>query len=173
MRRIVIIFLFIGLLGCHKTDVITRFSEENEMQREFYVYPSTLRMANLEENEEFNSFIKDFREGQYFIFDKNNENKHIIEDLKSEMQEEGFEEAMTLQDRERNVSVYIQETKVPKIAAIIEEDSTFNIIQIKGIVNITKLPGIIQNYNSDDFFNVIDFFEKDKNSYDHGPHSQD
>ncbi len=173
MRLLIILTLVTGLSGCSRPDTITRFAEENPMEKQFYVYPSTLRMANLEQKEDFNELIEDFVKGQYFVFLNNTENARLIAELKADLTEEGFEEVMTYRNKDRDGVVYIQERKVPRLAAILETDSTFNIVQVQGLVNIAKIPKLIQEFDESDYLNVLDVINFNPNQHEGGPHSQD
>lgn len=172
MRILLLISILPALLCCTRLDSITKFSEDNEMEKQYYVYPSTLRMANLEQNEDYNELIEDFVKGQYFIFRKDSINDLLIEGLKADMADEGYEEAMSYRAKNGNADIYIQESKVPKIAAIHETDSTYNIVQVEGFVNLAKIPKIIEDFNEDNFVNILDIINLDLSNEHHGPHSE-
>lgn len=173
MRILILITLLPALLCCTRLDSITKFSEENKMEKQYYVYPSTLRMANLEQNEDFDELIEDFVKGQYFIFAKDSINEILIDQLETDMADEGYEEAMSYRAKNGNAIIFVQERKVPKIAAIHETDSTYNIVQIEGYVNIAKIPKLLQEFDNDKFLNVLDILKINPNSEHRGPHSQD
>ena len=166
--------IMLGLLSCNKTDSITRFSEENKMDKQYYVYPSTLRMVNLEENEEYYKLIEGFEKGQFFSLLNTPENSNLISKLKDDMTKEGFEEAMFYKSKDRDVTVYLLEKNTPKIAAILEGDSTFNIVQVEGLINITKLPALLEYFDTADYLNVLDVINyKPPNEHHSEQHSQD
>lgn len=173
MRIVFIIAVTLSLIGCNRKDSITKFSEENEMDKEYYVYPSTLRMANLNESEEFNEAVEEFVMGKYFRMSNTSENSILIEELKAKMKNEGYEEAMSIKNKDQHVEVYVLERKVPLISAIFEEDSSFSIAQVEGIINIAKIPEFLKNYDNDDYINLLDFIQSDQNSSKHEHHSQD
>ena len=173
MRILIFITIMLGLLSCNKTDSITRFSEENTMDKQYYVYSSTLRMVNQEENEDYYELIEGFRKGQVFTLSVTPENSLLVDDLKNNMTDEGFEEAMFYKSKDRNVTVYLWERKIPKIAAIIESDSTFNIVQVEGLINIAKIPALLENFDKADYLDVLDVINYKPNKHHSEQHSQD
>lgn len=173
MRIILIIAFVPWLISCNQQDSITRFSEENEMDRPLVVYPSTLRMANLEQNEDYDEFVNDFRKGQFYSLSNDKENTLLIKKLKKDMISEGYEEAMMYKSGDQDITVYIWERKIPKIAAILESDSTFNIIQIEGLVYIAKIPKLLENFEEADYLNVLDIMNINENHRHGEAHSQD
>jgi len=173
MKRILFITIMLGLLSCNKTDSITRFSEENKMDKQYYVYPSTLRMVNLEENKEYYELVEGFKKGQFFSLSNTSENSRLVSKLKEDMIREGFEEAMFYKSRGRDVTVYLLEKNTPKIAAILESDSTFNIIQVEGLINITKIPALMQYFDKADYLDVLDVINYKPNEHHSEQHSQD
>lgn len=173
MRVILIIACIPWLLSCTQRDSITRFSEDNEMDKQYYVYPSTLRMVNLEQKEEFNDLVNDFRKGQFYILSNNTENALLVKELKEDMAKEGYEEAMMFKSGDQDITVYIWERKVPRIAAILESDSTFNIMQVEGLINIAKIPKLLENFDESDYLNVLDIINYNTNEHHSEEHSQD
>jgi hypothetical protein len=163
----------IGMLSCNNTDSITRFSEENKMDKQYYVYPSTLRMVNLEENEEFYELIEDFKKGQFFSISNTPENSELVSELKATMVDEGFEEAMIYKSRDRDVTVFLLEKKIPKIAAIIKRDSTFNIVQVEGLINVAKIPALLEYFDKAEYLDVLDVINYKSNEHHSEQHSQD
>ncbi len=161
------------MLSCNKKDSITRFSEENKMDKEYYVYPSTLRMVNLEQNEEFYELIEEFKKGQFFSISNTPENSELVSKLKVTMVEEGFEEAMVYKSKDRDITVYLLEKKIPKIAAIIEMDSTFNIVQVEGLINVSKIPALMEYFDKADYLDVLDVVNYNSNKHHSEHHSQD
>jgi hypothetical protein len=159
MRALLMLIIITVMPGCNRTDSITRFGEEHKMDRQYYVYPSTLRMANLKQDEEFYKLIGDFEKGEFYSLSNTPENSDLVNQLKNDMIKEGFEEAMMYNARDRDVTVYVRERKVPKIAAILETDSTYNIIQIEGLINITKIPKLIKYFDKADYLNVLEIIQ--------------
>lgn len=173
MRSLLIIAIFPWLLSCNRTDSITRFSKENKMDKQYYVYPSTLRMVNLEENEEYYKLIEGFKKGQFYSLSISAENTGLVNELKDDMMDEGYEEVMFYKSRDRDVTVYLWERKVPKIAAIVENDSTYNIIQVEGLVNIAKFPELMEYLDNAEYLDVMQVIKNKPNEHHSEQNSQD
>lgn len=171
--RVLLILAFIPwLLSCDRRDSITRFGEENETDRQYVVYPSTLRMVNLEHNEEYDELVNEFRKGQFFSLSNNKENSSLVKDLENDLILEGFEEAMMYKSGDQDVTVYICERKIPRIAAILKSDSIFNIIQVEGLINIAKIPKLMEDFDESDYINVLDVIKYNRKEHHSESHSQ-
>ena len=173
MRAELLIVVILCLPGCNRMDSITRFSEENEIDKQYCVYPSTLRMVNLEQNQDYYELVEEFKKGQFYSISNTPENSELVRKLKIDMVDEGYEEAMFYKSRDRDVIVYLWERKVPKIAAVIESDSTFNIIQIEGLINVAKIPELMEYFDRADYLNVLDVINFKPNEHHSEQNSQD
>ncbi|GEM_PF-3246153 len=172
MKNLIILLFALLIFGCDTRDSITRFSEDNHMDREYYVYPSTLRMINLEQNEDFNELIEDLVKGRYFSIEKKAESKELIDGLRADLVEEGFEEVMTFHNSKADAGVYILDARAPRIAAIIELENEYNVIDVEGMLNVTKIPQLLENFDDEKFLNIIDITQRDKNKHRVEQHTQ-
>lgn len=163
-RSVLPLVIMLSMVSCQRFDSITRFSMDNEMEQEYYIYPSTLRMINVEENEDFNQMVEDFRKGQLFVIKINEENDKLVEKLRKDISKEGYEEAMSFDSPSQQALVYVLDEKVPKMAAIMQSDSLYRIFQVEGLINIAKLPKVMQSFDSDDYLNVLEVikYEEDE-----------
>jgi len=167
MRILILVTVIASLVSCKKKDSITRFSEEHQMEKALYIYPSTLRMVNLKQNPDYNEFIEGLEKARYFSLKNNGENEKLIEELKADLLDEGYEEAITFRDKNNNAVVYVQDKKTPHVAAVIEMPEHYNVIDMVGMVNIAKIPALLESFNDKEFLNVIDITEKDKERKQH------
>jgi hypothetical protein len=164
------IVLIIGIIH-FRTDALTaqsatvsRIKENKKPDLALYFYPSTLRMINLSDNEDFDQLVKEIRKIRFFQWGLENnpdiDEKSLIRDLT----EEDFEECMVIQTGEMDMMVYGREQrkKQPELVAIVETKHQIQLLDIQGIVNVAKIPALINNLNSADFINVLDLNNKKK-----------
>jgi hypothetical protein len=172
MRTIIVLAFLSILISCSRKDSITRFGEENKMDRQYYLYPSTLRMVNLEKDEEYYDMVEGFKKGVFYSLSSTPENSALVKKLQHDLIKEGYEEAMQYRSGEQNVTVYVWDKKTPKIAAILKSDSTFNVMQMEGMIHIVKIPELLESFDKADFIMLPDMIKVSKNPQNVEDHSQ-
>ncbi len=173
IKLTVFILVTLGFTSCNSKDCITKFAENNEMDKQFYVYPSTFDMINKKDNEVLNDLIKDFELGQCFILNNSQENRSKLVSLKEKMLEENYSEIASISSPEHSLTLYLLDQKPVLTAAILTTDSTINIIQVTGMINYLKIPELMQSENYKDALSIFDFFKtklKTENIESHPKH---
>ncbi len=165
MRLVVIILLLITLLfsGCHQKDSMRTFRENHPVDLTLAFYPSTLRMVNLAKNEEYNQLIKGIEKGRYFKVSKRDSTQQAIQTLTQGLVKEGYTEVMSIKGSANDMMVYLLEIQPPVTVVITEREKEYMIMEIKGMVNITKLPTLINSFNDDKaFLNIFSLYDTKK-----------
>ena len=165
MRLVVIIILLITLLfsGCQQKDSLRTFRQNHPVDLTLAFYPSTLRMVNLAKNEEYNELIKGIEKGRYFKVNKRDSTEQAIQALTQGLQEEGYTEVMSIRGSANDMDVYMLESKPPVTVVVAEREKEYLIIEVKGMVNVTKLPRLINSFNNDkEFLNIFSMYDSNK-----------
>ncbi len=157
IKLTVFMLVALGLASCNSRDCITKFAENNEVDKQIYVYPSTLEMINKSESEILNDLFKDFELGQYFVLDNTAENVSKIEILRAKMLAKKYSEIASFSSANKIVTVYSLEQNPIKTAAIFTTDSTINIIQVTGAINYLKIPELMHSENYKDVLSIFEF----------------
>lgn len=165
---ITIVFSLMVLQGCQHKDPVTKFRESVQIKKTFYFEPSTLRMINLKQNPDFNEAVKNVEEGRFFMVERNAHTDSAVYRLKEDVATAGFDELMTLRNRNTDIVIYALDKEKPVILGIALTDTVYNIVEVRGMINLAKIPGILNQVNNDEFLNVMSL----TNSPKRNPHGE-
>jgi hypothetical protein len=134
---------------------VDRFMEAHRPSQKFFLYPSTLRMVNLEKNPDFYAVVREIDKLRVLMYDKAETgfSAQTVHTLSKEVQAEEYEELMTFQTKEQRVHLYsLGEDDTPEgVVGLVETDDTIILTDLEGFVN---LPALLQLFQSD--FNIED-----------------
>ena len=156
------LFTMLFFSGCHQKDSVTAFRENHPIDLALTFYPSTLRMVNLAKNEEFNQLVKEVEKGRYYKVNKKEDTQQAIHTLMQDLQEEGYEEIMSVTGNANDVAVYTLERQNPVMVVIAEREEDYAIIQVEGMINIVQIPKLINSFNDEEFLNIFSIYDQKK-----------
>jgi hypothetical protein len=156
--------LLISIVACKEQNAVSEFAENNENAFKLYFYPSTLRMINIDQNPEYNSMIKEVKQARYFRLDSAQLAAANILELKSGLKQEGFEEVMSLQNKNNNIKVLALDKKIPEFVVLSESENELMLLEIQGMINVAKVPKLYQSFQSNAFLDVLNLKEKKNNN---------
>ncbi|MEM9676375.1 MAG: DUF4252 domain-containing protein [Bacteroidota bacterium] len=144
-----------SLASLAQSRTVDRFMEEHQPSQKFFLYPSTLRMVNLEKNPDFYALVRNIDKLRVLMYDKNENgfSAQTIRTLSQEVEAEEYEELMTFQTKEQRVHLYsLGEDDTPEgVVGLVETDDTIILTDLEGFVN---LPALLQLFQGD--FNFED-----------------
>ena len=161
MRIILSLFLTIFSLSSYaQNSAVTDFKENHETALSLYFYPSTLRMVNIEQNPEFNEMIRQVKKARFFRMDSGTVSKDDLNNLVSELTEDGFEEVMFVKNKNMDLKVWGLETKNPELVIISKSDEELMLLEINGMINIAKIPKLAETFNQNSFLDILKLNKK-------------
>ena len=161
MRIILSLFLTIFSLSSYaQNSAVTDFKENHETALSLYFYPSTLRMVNIEQNPEFNEMIRQVKKARFFRMDSGTVSKDDLNNLVSELTEDGFEEVMFVKNKNMDLKVWGLETKNPELIIISKSDEELMLLEINGMINIAKIPKLAETFNQNSFLDILKLNKK-------------
>jgi hypothetical protein len=115
-------------------------------------------MINLQRNREFDEMIKEIRKARFFKFSKEQLNKSDVDQFINDLDKESYEDYMMMKSGDMDVTVYgpKEGNKITEVVALVDQDSSIMVINIEGMINIAKLPKIVNSFQSEDFINVFE-----------------
>ena len=171
MKKILISFLFI--LGYHLPGVaqeqpLKDFAEDHK-EMKFCFYPSTLRMINLAHDPGFDEMVSGIDKLLVYTLDSaaraDRNYRQIIDKYKGL----GFEELASATGGGLDLYLYGKDRrKENEFVGIINQNDKLTAFYMRGEIDFSKIPGIIQTVKSGDVINPFDF-----NLNDFGKHTQD
>lgn len=149
------IFLIQSFIGFTQNSVVTDFKENHATALSLYFYPSTLRMVNLERNEEFDEMIRNVKKARFFRMDSGAVTKTDLQKLSAKLTEDGFEEIMFLKNKEMDLRVWGIEKRIPETIIISKDGHEVMLLEVNGMINIAKIPKIMESFNENAFLDVL------------------
>ncbi len=144
--------LFFLLLSSYfaygQSKTIAQLKEEEKTHRGFYFYPSTLRMINLQDDQDFNDLVKDIRKIIFFRMKKDAFfESDFYNTIKQLQREENYKEYIILEGPELNW--YVVGKKSPDQVVIFgATPEEHYIIEILGTLDLRRIPGLYREFQS-------------------------
>ncbi|WP_139793730.1 hypothetical protein [Reichenbachiella faecimaris] len=146
--------LTLGLLfGTHlsfgQTSLITDLKKDRLTELSLYFYPSTLRMVNLDKNEEFNRLIQDIEKLIFYKMNGKFENIDLYNLVGQLQTEESFEEYVVIDGPTKKFYLLGREkpTETVGLALMNEEHYVFD---IAGSLELKEIPKLYQYISEND-----------------------
>jgi hypothetical protein len=95
-KLLLVVLLSIPYFTFSQNSAVTAFTEKHDTALTLYFYPSTLRMINLERNQEFDEMIRHVKKARFFRMDSGSVTKEDLQILITKLSEDGFEEMMMI-----------------------------------------------------------------------------
>ncbi len=150
-----ITLLFISYCGLAQNGAVTDFQENHGAALSLYFYPSTLRMMNLERNEEFDEMIRHVKKARFFRMDSAQVTSDDLIALTDQLSKGGFEEIMFIKNKEMDVRVWGAEKRTPETIVISKNGYEVMLLEINGMINVAKIPKIMNSFNENAFLDVL------------------
>ena len=181
MKKSILIFslLFTAVLVQAQSDIIEQLKNDNKTDLSLFFTPSTLRMINLQNNEEFDDMVKDIKKMTFLKLNRNQFDLTQFYDVVSELQkEEDLEEYIVIDGKEQKLYLLGKESPTSTVAmAYFQGD--YYAVDIAGSISISELPKLYEQLSQGDetlkndfanIFNLVnsanDFGNKNKRDYD-------
>ena len=160
--RLLIFCLLLFATSCTKRNAVSEFVEDRDMALSLYFYPSTLRMINIERNPEYDAMIRNVEKARFFKLDSGQVVNVDISKLIAALNNDGFEEVMYVKNKESDIRVLALETEIPEFVILSKSDEEMMLLEITGMINIAKIPKLMQTFNQNGFLDVLSLYG-DKN----------
>ena len=152
MKRSIIILCLIACSSLLKaqSDIIAQFKTDNKTEISLYFYPSTLRMMNLQHNEEFNELIKGIKKMSFLKLNKNRfDFKQFYESIANLQSKENLEEYVVIDGQHQKLYLLGNDSPANTIAMAFFQGEYYA-IDIAGSISIEKLPKLLEQLSQND-----------------------
>lgn len=154
MKKILIgLLTFISLSGFAQERYIKDFAEKDRSARLFYpicLYPSTLRMINLTQNEDYNSFVKGVEKLLIYKLDSS----QLADDHTSWMDKyisRGYEEYVTVYGAQTLKIIGSKDEYV----GLVGNKEQMIAFYLRGRIAAEKIPSLINNFQSNELLGIL------------------
>ncbi|MCP4459183.1 MAG: DUF4252 domain-containing protein [Cytophagales bacterium] len=159
--------LFIGLVvwGLSQPlfaqeDILKDFAE-NRNNSKYCMYPSTLRMINLKNNEAYTELANSFRKFLIYEMDSITVAKGSHRDVMKKYRNEGFEEYVSLIGGGNEVLILGEEKRTNEMVGIFGMGDQVFVFYLLGNIQWQKIPTLINTFAENDLINIFDINEWD------------
>jgi hypothetical protein len=129
-----------GIYGQSKS--ITRFRADHPENSNLFFYRSTLRMLNMDNSPEITDLLKDIEEIRVLNYDKGKQDiaKDKIRELRDNLQQEGFNTMVSMQDKGSHLDLFNRQKhgKTIGFVAIVEGADDLVLIDLVGSIDVKK-----------------------------------
>lgn len=129
---------------------------EDNSERRYCLYPSTLRMINIQKNEAFNELASSFEKFLIYQLDSTAIVEKSYTKMLTNFRDKGYDEYMSIMGAGNNIVILGKEMRTNELTGVMSlEDKSF-VFFLKGNVAWQKIPTIIRTMSDEDLFNVLD-----------------
>ncbi|MEO9966707.1 MAG: hypothetical protein ABJF11_13000 [Reichenbachiella sp.] len=142
------LFIIIAQGSQAQCDIITDLKKDKLTELSLYFYPSTLRMANLDKNEEFNRLIQDIKK---LVFYRMNGKFEMIDlyNIYQELQSNDFEEYVVVDGPKQKFYLLGREKPTETIGLALIEGQYY-IFDIAGSLEVKEIPKLYKYISQND-----------------------
>jgi len=143
---------------------------EDRRERKFCLYPSTLRMINLKQDENFNEMVSSIEKLLIYRLDSAARADRSYVDMLKAYREQGYEEYISAYGGGTNMYLYGNENRNPSefVGIFGDRDMTLA-IYIRGMINWGKIPEFIDTIRDDE---MLQFFDLNSANFGKDTHDQ-
>ncbi|MEM9824523.1 MAG: hypothetical protein AAF985_25780 [Bacteroidota bacterium] len=144
----ILLCLFL-LLACQRpSPLIEELKDTKKVEKAYYLYPSTLRMLNFQDDPSINKLVKEVDRLVVMKLYSDSFNYEKIVDLSTKFQEqEQYEVYLEIENEEQKIYLLGNEKKT---IALGNYDSSYYMADIQGQLNLLVLPEVIESFSSRD-----------------------
>ena len=160
MAKVKSLKIFIIILGLiqpllAQESIFKDYVEEHNT-RSYCLYPSTLRMINLQENEAFDQMASSFEKFLIYELDSISVSNRSFNSMLTSFKAEGFEEYLTIIGAGNYTTVLGQEKRVNEMVGVFGIENQMFAFFLRGNIAWQKIPGLVNTLSKNDLFNVFD-----------------
>lgn len=137
----ILIMACIPIIGFSQSKVMEKLSNTYDDATVLVFYYSTLKMLIPEESTELRELIYNIEKIKVLMIDDLFDGKQEIDQIKEDLNNDGYEEAISIRHEENNIIVYIREKrgKTSGFFFLMEEDNGITALDLVGEIAIDKL----------------------------------
>jgi len=143
-----------------QSSAVTEFKDNHDTSLALYFYPSTLRMVNLQHNQEYDEMIREIKKARFFKLDSGAVTPTDIASLSETLIKSGYEELMVMKSKGNDITVLGLEKRSPEVVVISKNGDECMLLEVTGMINIAKIPKLIDTFSSDGFLDVLNLNQK-------------
>ena len=125
---------------------VADFKEQHTTQQDFYLYPSTLRMVNLEKHPAMYTLVNDVEKLQILLFERASVERPALQKLQQNIRGERYEELISFRQKDSQITVFARggSPQLDGVVGVVDNDQTLALIDLAGFVDLPSLMELAQ-----------------------------
>lgn len=149
-----IVLMGVGQPLLAQEDIFKDYAESHS-DRRYCLYPSTLRMINIDRNKAFDELASSLDKFLIYDLDSVSTADKSFFEMTDKFREEGFEEYISITGAGNEVLILGKEKRVNELVGVMGVDNEMYAFFLKGNVAWQKIPEIMNTLSSDGLLNVL------------------
>lgn len=139
--------LFLSFTAFAQSKTVSRFIEKHEPSASFYLYPSTLRMINQENNPDYQQMVRHIKKLSFLTYEKGalKLGQDKISSLKRELAGEQYEELMSFRDTGNQVYIYAKGQDPEAYVSLVDNEEALMLFDMQGAPDLPSLMKLVQS----------------------------
>jgi len=143
VRLFGIVFLTFSYVACAQRKIIKQLKSDNQIELSLYFYPSTLRMVNLQKNEEFNRLIRDIKKMIFYKMNASYDQAAFYQPIIELKNEENLEEYIVVDGPGQKLYILGREDPAETVGLAFFQNERF-IFDVTGSLSIREIPKLYE-----------------------------
>ncbi|MGB3778159.1 MAG: DUF4252 domain-containing protein [Tunicatimonas sp.] len=126
---------------------VADFREQHATRQDFFLYPSTLRMANLEKNPDLYQLVHDVEKLQILLFDRASVDRSAVQQLRQGIRGEAYEELISFRQKDSQITLYARgdSPQLEGVVGLVDNRETLALVDLEGFVDLPALMNLMQS----------------------------
>lgn len=156
-----------------QSSTVADFREQHATSQDFFLYPSTLRMINLDKNPDLYKLVHDVEKLQILLFDQSSVDGSAMQQLRQGIQKETYEELISFRQQGSQIAVYARgdSPTLDGVVGVVDNQQTLALIDLEGFVDLPALMRLVQGgYDFSPMTNLVNLSLKEQTENDQQEH---
>jgi hypothetical protein len=166
MRHLLTLVFLLNLTALRaQSRTVADFREQHATSQDFFLYPSTLRMINLDKNPDLYQLVHDVEKLQILLFDRSSVDRSAVQQLRQGIQGEAYEELISFRQQDSQVTIYARgnSPQLDGVVGVVDNSETLALVDLEGFVDLTALMRLLQGgYDFSPMTNLVNLSLKEQ-----------
>lgn len=139
--------LFLSLSAFAQSKTVGQFMKKHEPSASFYLYPSTLRMINRDNNPDYQQLVRHIEKVSFLTFEKGSQpiSKTKVRELQQALAGEQYEELMSFRDAGNQVYIYAKGDEPEAYVSLVDNEEALMLFDMLGAPDLPSLMKLVQS----------------------------
>lgn len=149
MKTLVIttLSLLLSLPAFAQSRTVSSFMKKHEPSASFYLYPSTLRMIDRENNPDYQQLVRHIEKVSFLTFQKGAMpvSKEKVRELQQALAGEAYEELLSFRDAGNQVYIYSKGDEPEAYVSLVDNEEALMLFDMQGAPDLPSLMKLVQS----------------------------